>query len=129
MAGWRNSRILAGWVLDGGELGDEGHWVDDLKHGQGVYKYVVEDAVYTGEWKDGQQNGIGTFTFPNGSKDVGEWKANKLNGEAIQYFADGNIYSAIIILPRYDSIVLLIVLKKKMPFSLVNDMHFFINIW
>ena len=34
---------------------------------------------------------MGTFTFADGSKDVGEFKNELLNGHAIQYNADGSI--------------------------------------
>ena len=30
--------------------------------------------MYVGDWKDGEKNGQGTFTFPDGEKYVGEWR-------------------------------------------------------
>ena len=36
-------------------------------------------------------HGQGTFTFANGSKDVGTFENDKLNGYAITYYANGSI--------------------------------------
>ena len=35
-------------------------------------------VTYTGEWKDGGRNGLGTETLPDGTKRTGEWKDGKL---------------------------------------------------
>ena len=37
-------------------------------------------SKYVGEWKDNKQNGQGTLTYAGGNKYVGEWKDNKSNG-------------------------------------------------
>ena len=43
-----------------------------------------------GEWKDGKKHGQGTYTLPNGSKFVGQWRENKSwNGK--EYDNKGNI--------------------------------------
>ena len=33
--------------------------------------------MYEGEWKDGLKHGMGSYTFPDGSMDVGEFKKDK----------------------------------------------------
>jgi len=33
---------------------------------------------YVGEFKDAKRNGLGTYTFANGTVDKGIWKNNKL---------------------------------------------------
>ena len=38
--------------------------------------------MYVGEYKDGNQNGQGTETYPSGSKYVGEWKDGVRNGQS-----------------------------------------------
>jgi hypothetical protein len=44
---------------------------------------------YIGEWKDGKQHGQGTFTFPDGPKYVGEWKNNNPDGQGTLTFPGG----------------------------------------
>jgi hypothetical protein len=33
--------------------------------------------MYKGEWKDGLKHGPGTYTFPDGAMDVGEFRKDK----------------------------------------------------
>ena len=47
-----------------------------MRHGKGTYTNA--DGTYTGEWKDGGRNGLGTETLPDGTKRTGEWKDGKL---------------------------------------------------
>ena len=45
-----------------------------------------------GEWKNGERNGYGTFTWSDGSKYVGEYKdGEEWNGTV--YDKDGNVTS------------------------------------
>ena len=54
-------------------------------------KYTM---TYTGEWKDGQFNGEGTYTLANGStRYTGEWRDGEHNGHGTYTFADGRTYS------------------------------------
>ena len=50
-----------------------GEWKDGGENGQGTYT-SHDGRVYIGEWKDGRQNGQETFTFPDGVIYEGEWK-------------------------------------------------------
>jgi hypothetical protein len=43
----------------------------------------ADGAKYVGEWKDGNFNGKGTFTFNNNPIYQGEWKDGKYNGYGI----------------------------------------------
>ena len=46
-----------------------------------------EEGTYEGEWKDGQPNGQGTWTAPDGSNYVGEWKDGNRHGQGtLTYF-------------------------------------------
>ena len=47
---------------------------------------------YVGEWKDGEENGQGTYTFTDGSKYVEEFKFGKRNGQGTYTFYDGGKY-------------------------------------
>ena len=47
------------------------------------------------EWKDGEKNGQGTFTFVNGDKYVGEVKDDKMHGQGTYTKANGKVYKGI----------------------------------
>ena len=47
---------------------------------------------YVGEYKDNKKNGKGTYTWPDGRKYVGEWKDNKRNGQGTNTWPDGQKY-------------------------------------
>ena len=53
---------------------------------------TVRGMVLEGEWVNGNLNGQGTTTFPNGEKYVGEYKDGKYQGQGTFTFADGNKY-------------------------------------
>ena len=50
----------------------------------GTYTYADGDK-YVGEWKDDKYHGQGTYTSPSGGKYVGEWK----DGEYIPDICEG----------------------------------------
>lgn len=45
---------------------------------------------YVGEWKNGNFQGQGTYTFSDGNKYVGEFKDNKLDGQGVFYYLADN---------------------------------------
>jgi len=52
------------------------------EYGEGLGKYTYSDGSrYIGEFKNGKKDGRGTYTFPSGKKYVGEWKEGKRNGQ------------------------------------------------
>ena len=47
---------------------------DGRPHGQGT-EIKANGDTYTGEWKDGKENGQGTYTYADGTVTyTGEWK-------------------------------------------------------
>lgn len=46
------------------------------KNGKGIYKWKSGDK-YNGNWANDQMDGTGTYTYSNGIKVKGEFKANK----------------------------------------------------
>ncbi len=46
--------------------------------------------TYIGEFKDGERNGQGTYTYPKGDKYVGELKDGKPNGQGTYFFLADN---------------------------------------
>ena len=47
---------------------------------------------YVGEWKDNVRNGQGALTIANGNKYVGEWKDSRSHGQGTFTWADGENY-------------------------------------
>ena len=73
----------------------EGEWMDGKINGQGITTYGPNSErageKYVGQQKNGKNSGQGTYFFANGSKWVGEWENDDLNGYAITYKTDGSI--------------------------------------
>jgi len=46
---------------------------------------------YVGEWKNGEKNGQGTYTFHDGGKYVGGWKDGKEHGQGTLLLDKGNL--------------------------------------
>ena len=63
----------------------------DCKSGLGTYTFANGDK-YVGEWKAGKKSGQGTYTYPSGSKYIGEWKAGKKSGLGTYTFDNGDKY-------------------------------------
>ena len=72
----------------------EGQWLRDKMHGTGTkkcVKYSLPWGEYKGEWKDGQKNGKGTYTFL-GNRYDGQWLNDKKHGTGTFTWADGRMY-------------------------------------
>ena len=57
----------------------------------GTYTWENGDK-YVGEHKDGESHGQGTFTWGNGDKYVGKYQDGKRHGEGTYTYASGNKY-------------------------------------
>ena len=68
------------------------NWTDCV----GEFTITSEDEYsgekYVGEFKDGQKDGQGTYTFPNGKKYVGEFKDGKMHGQGTYTWPSGQKY-------------------------------------
>ena len=53
-----------------------GKFINGMKHGEGEYKYP-DGSVYKGKWKFGKKHGLGTYIYPDGKKDIGQFKNDK----------------------------------------------------
>lgn len=61
-------------------------------NGDGFFSYYLNDGshiTYKGEFDDGEIMGVGTMTFEDGSKYVGEFYSGILNGYGIVYNSNG----------------------------------------
>jgi hypothetical protein len=90
---WNN--CFGSWTASNGNK-YVGEWKDGKQNGQGTYYYLADDQFkgfkYVGEYKDNKRHGQGTFTYPNGDKYVGEYKDNKRHGQGTYTFANGDKY-------------------------------------
>lgn len=66
----------------------EGYWLNNLKHGHGVY-YWHDGHVYTGNWAYDNRNGRGELLWANKKQYVGNWKDNRFYGKGILRNPDG----------------------------------------
>ena len=57
-----------------------GEWKYGNSDGQGTYTWTT-GGKYVGEWKDGKHDGQGTYTSPDGSVQKGLWKNGKFIGK------------------------------------------------
>ncbi|MDB4109328.1 hypothetical protein N9558_02835, partial [Porticoccaceae bacterium] len=60
----------------------------DKKHGQGTFTWP-DGKKYVGLYKAGKYDGQGTFTWPDGKKYVGQWKDDKYDGQGTHTWPDG----------------------------------------
>lgn len=61
----------------------------DCNNGYGV-KYYDKGDRYEGHFKNGLFSGNGIYTFADGFSYAGEWKDDKLNGDVVQYYQNGD---------------------------------------
>lgn len=69
----------------------KGQWSMNLKHGQGVKRFVNGDK-YEGEWKRGLEDGQGSYHWNNGNHYVGEWRNGSIWGKGSFVWSNGNRY-------------------------------------
>ena len=65
-----------------------GEFKDGIENGQGTFTYH-DGSDYTGKWKEGEPHGHGTFTCADGEKYVGDWKEGSRHGQGTHFFSDG----------------------------------------
>jgi hypothetical protein len=83
--------LAEGRVLPNGDV-YEGEVVDHLPNGQGTYRYSEDDRICVGSWVNGQMQGQGEITWPNGKQLHGHFESNSPVGECKVAWADGRTY-------------------------------------
>jgi hypothetical protein len=56
----------------------EGHFVDGVEHGYGVYT-CEDQGQYQGMWVNGKQHGRAKYIFPNGKVEIGIWEHGQIS--------------------------------------------------
>ena len=68
-----------------------GEWKDDLRNGQGTYKWTNGD-IYKGKWIEDKRHGQGQYTWHDGSIYKGNYSHGIRSGYGIYYYVNGSIY-------------------------------------
>lgn len=68
-----------------------GDYKDDNMHGTGTYTWP-DGGKYTGAWRDGEMNGYGARVYADGGTYVGQWQNNSLNGTGTRTWPHGDAY-------------------------------------
>jgi hypothetical protein len=61
-----------------------GEWKNGEPNGLGIFS-SPDGGKYEGEWENGEMEGQGIFTLPDGMKYMGEFKNGKNHGQWIIY--------------------------------------------
>ena len=69
----------------------EGYYVDDKKHGKGIY-YFINGDQYEGDYVNDKKHGKGIYCFDNGDRYEGIFKDDKQDGNGIYCFDNGDRY-------------------------------------
>ncbi|MEL6865080.1 MAG: caspase family protein [Bacteroidota bacterium] len=64
------------------------------REGMGSYTYA-DGSKWIGEFKNGKAEGHGTCYYVNGDKYVGDWKRHAPHGEGIMYYKNGRVVGAV----------------------------------
>lgn len=81
---------VATWSAPGGGKYD-GEWRDGKQDGSGSYQYPKGDS-YVGEWRDGKEDGYGVYTWTNGQRYEGRWRNGKRDGWGVLTYVDSRRY-------------------------------------
>ena len=60
--------------------------------GSVISKQYDDGSVYEGTFKDGRQDGTGTYRLPNGYEYTGAWVAGEIKGQGVAHFPNGSVY-------------------------------------
>jgi hypothetical protein len=69
----------------------QGHFLDDIKHGLGVYRHADGKRVFDGRYVMGQRVD-GSMNYADGSVYKGQWYSGKRHGRGVYKFCDGSSY-------------------------------------
>ena len=60
--------------------------------GEVITKQYNDGSVYEGTFKDGLQDGIGTYRLPSGFEYEGEWIKGQIEGNGRARYPNGSVY-------------------------------------
>ena len=60
--------------------------------GEIITKQYDDGSVYEGTFKDGRQDGTGTYKLPSGFEYTGDWVDGEITGQGIARYPNGSVY-------------------------------------
>ena len=57
-----------------------------------VTKQYDDGSVYEGTFRNGRQDGTGTYTLPNGYSYTGDWVDGEIKGRGVARYPNGSVY-------------------------------------
>lgn len=63
-----------------------------MRHGLGRKEYPNSDS-YDGSWREGLQDGSGSYTWSNGNRFIGNWKKGKMSGRGVMSWGNGDLFN------------------------------------
>lgn len=69
--------------------------IKELKNPNTYLMQFLPELGYTGTWKNGKRNGVGTYVWEDGQKYIGEWKNDVRHGKGTVFFANGESLSGV----------------------------------
>jgi hypothetical protein len=60
-----------------------------------VTKQYDDGSVYEGTFKNGRQDGTGTYTLPNGYSYTGAWVDGEIKGQGVARYPNGSVYEGL----------------------------------
>lgn len=60
-------------------------WLDDKRHGEGMFYCALDGSTYEGQWNDGRKEGRGLLRLPQGHSVEGVWKAGQLQQVTVSW--------------------------------------------
>lgn len=64
----------------------DGDWLENIKHGKGLYYFANNEDIYVGEFNNDKRSGKGVLYYSNGDKYEGDWLNDYKNGKGIYYY-------------------------------------------
>lgn len=67
-----------------------GEYANGQRNGHGTFTYP-DGSVYEGAWVEGQREGHGVYNYANGDTYIGSWKADRRHGQGEYVYKDKGI--------------------------------------
>lgn len=61
-----------------------GQYMQDVKHGYGIFRWTADRELHQGQWKFGKQEGYGYYSWYDGDEYYGQFKDDKRHGEGVK---------------------------------------------
>jgi radial spoke head protein 1 len=70
-----------------------GEYRDNQRHGRGTYFWANHGMIYCGQWAGNKRHGVGRMIFADGARYFGAWADDKIHGVGRYTYPDGSTYN------------------------------------